>query len=171
MTTPAIFESADFKKVPANVRDAANRMLHGGRGMLLTGGVGVGKSYVLWAMVNSARKQTGSAERIIRVVNAVELFDRLRDGIDNPRDEFLEELTKYPGILAVDDLGAEKPSEWVAERLYRIVNARYEARLPIAVTTNLTLEALEERAGYRVVSRLVEACEVVTLEGADRRLA
>jgi DNA replication protein DnaC len=72
-------------------------------------------------------------------------------------------------LLHVDDVGAERSSEWVLEQLYAIVNARYEDERSMVITTNLSQERLEEQIGKRTVSRLKEMCEPVPLYGEDAR--
>ena len=73
------------------------------------------------------------------------------------------------GLLLLDDLGAAKGSEWVEEPTYRLLNHRYEALLPSIFTTNLPLAQLRDGLGDRLASRLVETCDRVVLDGADRR--
>jgi DNA replication protein DnaC len=83
--------------------------------------------------------------------------------------EFFERLTSVD-LLHIDDLGAEKRSDWVLEQLYAIVNERYEAQRSIVVTTNLDQARLEEQIGPRTVSRLVEICgDPLPLFGDDMR--
>ena len=72
-------------------------------------------------------------------------------------------------LLHLDDVGAEKTSDWVMEQLYAIVNARYEEERAIVVTTNLRREALVEQIRERTVSRLEEMCTLVPLYGEDAR--
>ena len=67
-------------------------------------------------------------------------------------------------LLVLDDLGAEKPSDWMRDRLYTLVNRRYESNLPIIVTTNKDITSLEEHVGKRIVSRLCEMCQIVEKE-------
>jgi DNA replication protein DnaC len=73
--------------------------------------------------------------------------------------ELLEEL-EGPELLVLDDLGAEKTADWVNDRLYLIVNRRYEECRPIIVTTNLGLDELTEKLGNRIVSRLCETADL-----------
>src|SRR6266511_3437808 len=83
--------------------------------------------------------------------------------------ECRERLTSVD-LLHVDDLGAEKRSDWVLEQLYAMVNERYEAERSMVVTTNLDQAALEEQIGMRTVSRLVEICgDPLPLFGQDLR--
>jgi len=76
-------------------------------------------------------------------------------------------------LLVLDDLGTSKPTDWVAEQIYMLLNSRLEREnpLPVIGTTNYTLEELEDRLGHdRSVSRLVGLCEVHELTGDDWRL-
>ena len=75
-------------------------------------------------------------------------------------------------LLHLDDLGAEKRTEWVLEQLYAIVNERYETQRSIVVTTNLQEPELREQIGERTVSRLAEICDqfVIPLYGTDLRM-
>jgi DNA replication protein DnaC len=73
-------------------------------------------------------------------------------------------------ILILDDLGAEKISDWVREQLYIIINRRYENMLPTIVTTNCTTAELVERLGERTVSRLIEMTDAYKITTDDYRL-
>ena len=63
------------------------------------------------------------------------------EGSDSSYIELLDRLSEVD-LLHIDDVGAEKSSEWVLEQLYAIVNARYEAQRAMTITTNLDLDAL-----------------------------
>ena len=69
----------------------------------------------------------------------------------------------------MDDVGAEKTSDWVLEQLYAIVNARYEEERSVVLTTNLERDALAAQINERTVSRLEEMCTLVPLYGEDAR--
>jgi DNA replication protein DnaC len=75
-------------------------------------------------------------------------------------------------LLVLDDLGKERPSEWVEEKLYEIIDTRYARRLPIVITTNVGLEQIERRYtwnGEAIVSRLYQMCSGVEVGGPDWR--
>ena len=77
---------------------------------------------------------------------------------------------KVVDLLHLDDVGAERQTEWVLEQLYSIVNTRYEDQRAIVVTTNLQPDELAAQIGERTVSRLIEMCgDPLPLFGADRR--
>ena len=77
-------------------------------------------------------------------------------------------------LLVLDDLGAEKPSEWVEETMNLIVNTRYNERRPTIFTTNYEdlpdegeVDSLKARVGFRLHSRLHEMCEFLEYDGGD----
>lgn len=74
------------------------------------------------------------------------------------------------GLLVLDDLGAEKPSEWVNQTLYLILDRRYAELRKTIVTSNLTLDEIAEKLGDRLPSRLVGMGGILQLDGPDRRL-
>lgn len=72
-------------------------------------------------------------------------------------------------IVILDDIGAEKPSEWVQEQLYALIDLRYRMQRSTFFTTNCTLKQLESQIGSRIVSRIFEMCEGVKVSGTDWR--
>jgi len=150
--------------------DDLDARLEAGRGLWLMGTVGTGKTSV--AMLVS--KMALEAARSVAIYSLPRLLGRIRRTYDaDPGEqsylEFFDRLTSVD-LLHVDDLGAEKRSDWVLEQLYAIVNERYESERSMVVTTNLDQPALEEQIGARTVSRLVEICgDPVPLFGDDLR--
>jgi DNA replication protein DnaC len=146
--------------------------LDAGRGLWLMGDTGTGKTTL--AMLIS--KQVLAGGRAVAIYSLPKLLARIRRTYDaEPGGEsylaLFEQLTSVD-LLHIDDLGAEKRSDWVLEQLYALINERYEAQRSILVTTNLDQAALEEQIGPRTVSRLVEICgDPLPLFGEDRRIA
>lgn len=144
-------------------------------GILLHGKAGRGKTYQAGILMRRAVRYATERGPVLASSfqwhSAAGLFERIR-GEQRKTDVVrgtVQQLVEAR-MLVIDDLGAEKPTEWVRERLYEIVNARYEAVRPILVTTNLSPQQLEQRIGARVTGRLVEMCELVELTGPNRRL-
>ena len=119
---------------------------------------------------SQARSRPGSPVAIYSLPRLLARIRRTYDGDTGQLSylEFFERLTSVD-LLQIDDLGAEKRSDWVLEQLYAIVDERYAANRSIVVTTNLDLTQLEAQIGERTVSRLAEICEVLRLHGDDRR--
>jgi DNA replication protein DnaC len=142
-----------------------------GRGIWLMGDVGTGKT-TLAMLVSKTALEDG---RTVAIYSLPKLLARVRRTYDaGPgEDSYLELFERLTSVdlLHIDDLGAEKRSDWVLEQLYALVNERYEAKRSILVTTNLDQADLEEQIGARTVSRLVEICgDPLPLFGEDRRV-
>ena len=84
--------------------------------------------------------------------------------------KLIDHYSRHP-VLILDDLGAEKPTEWARATLYLIINRRYEADAKTFITSNYDLGGIRDRIDSRISSRLAELCEILKLGGADRRSA
>lgn len=137
-----------------------------GPSLLITGPTGTGKTHAMFATLR--RYTEGNGRRDIRAVTAADLFARLRPQPGQNSEEMFAGYANAP-LLAIDDLGAAKSSEWTDEINYRLFNHRYNAALPTIVTTNLPPRDLGAAIGERVASRLAEMAETLVLKGNDRR--
>jgi DNA replication protein DnaC len=140
-----------------------------GRGLWFMGDVGTGKTSLAMLVAKAAleRRRTVAIYSVPRLL--IELRRSFGDDSESSYTDLVDALAAVD-LLQLDDLGAEKTSEWVLEQLYAIVNARYEERKAIVLTTNLDPGALEEQITERTVSRLVEMCgDPLALFGDDRR--
>jgi len=166
--------SVDGRAVVKQVRsyiDDLEANLGSGRGLWLMGSTGTGKT-TLAMLVSKAALDAGQS---VAIYSLPKLLARIRKTYDSEKGEdsylqFFERLISVD-LLHIDDLGAEKRSDWVLEQLYALVNERYEAQRSIVVTTNLDQVELEEQIGPRTVSRLVEICgDPLPLFGPDHRI-
>jgi DNA replication protein DnaC len=167
---------AGLRPVVKAVRDFVEHIderLDEGRGLWLMGDVGTGKT-TLAMIVSKAAVEAG---RTVAIYSLPRLLARIRrtydaDAREDSYLQFFERLTSVD-LLHIDDLGAEKRSDWVLEQLYAIVDERYETQRAMVVTTNIVAEdELAEQIGQRTVSRLVEICGsqgTLLLGGADQR--
>lgn len=98
-------------------------------------------------------------------------LDNLRNSFDNKSPEFEEELEMVNKckLLIIDDIGSEKLTEWVRERIVSIIHTRVSNGLSTIYTSNLSPEELKEEMGDRIASRILGCSNVVEITGADRR--
>jgi len=148
--------------------DKENRRIT--KGVFFTGGTGVGKTYALHAIKRRTEEICGY-NACSGIENWTELLFELKEKINSNqiRDFLSNQVTNRPHIF-LDDVGAEKQTEWSQEMLYMIVNRAYEQCHALFIVTNLTIEEFTEKYGERITSRLVEMCEVIELTGEDRRI-
>jgi DNA replication protein DnaC len=146
------------------------------RGLFFEGHPGVGKTHLAVALLRDAIRTAGArglfydTRDLLRVIRST--YD---PSIRTTEIEILRPVMNAE-LLVLDDLGAEKTSEWVEETMNLIVNTRYnEKRLTIFTSNYLDTpdatdpNALVCRIGHRMRSRLHEMCEFVTMDGADYR--
>jgi DNA replication protein DnaC len=142
--------------------------LDAGRGLWFYGSVGTGKTTLAMLVSRSAL----DAGRSVAIYSLPRLLAEIRATFESDSEgsyvDFLDRLAAVD-LLHVDDVGAERTSDWVLEQLYAIVNARYEDERSVIITTNLERDALVEQIKERTVSRLEEMCTLVPLYGEDAR--
>jgi DNA replication protein DnaC len=149
------------------VRDI-DENLDGGRGLWFYGSVGTGKTTLAMLVSRSAL----DAGRSVAIYSLPRLLAEIRATFEADSEgsyvDFLDRLAVVD-LLHIDDVGAERTSDWVLEQLYAIVNARYEDERSVIITTNLERDQLVEQIRERTVSRLEEMCTLVPLYGEDAR--
>jgi DNA replication protein DnaC len=148
--------------------DRIDEKLDAGRGLWFMGPVGTGKTTLAMLVAKSALR----AGRSVAIYSLPRLLNEIRETHRSDRShvDLLDRLTAVD-LLHVDDVGAERTTDWVLEELYSIVNARYEDERSMVITTNiLDREALCEQITERTVSRLTEMCDELPLIGEDRRM-
>ena len=99
-------------------------------------------------------------------------LDDLRNSYSNPSPEFDKELEMVKGckLLIIDDIGAERVTEWVRERIVSIINTRSSNGLCTIYTSNLSLKGLTDKLGDdRISSRIKGSVTEINLLGKDNR--
>lgn len=141
-----------------------------GRGAYLFGTPGTGKTHAAACAVRMWCDRGGVA----RLVTAKRLLDDVRDGYRGDGDRrALERAARVP-LLALDDLGLERRTDWGVEEISALIDGRTAAGLPTVITSNYSLGELATLwggvDGARAASRIAGACERIAVEGPDRRL-
>lgn len=142
--------------------DAWDDMRRENNGLLLWGNTGNGKTFAAACIAN---------ELIDRGIPAmITSFPRiLNAGYD--KKEIVEQVHYYP-LMVIDDLGAERSSEYAMETVYTVIDERYKAKKPLIVTTNLTLDELckPKNMDYqRIYDRVIEMCTPLVFKGENSR--
>lgn len=167
---PPRYAGAKFEDVPVDIQKKIKEMFAQKKGLYLFGGCGTGKTHIAYTIWQRCKEKNIPA----RFYKSTELLDVIRDFYGKNsydyQDNELRKLQDYDGLLIIDDLGAEKPTEWVAETFYKIIDRRYEEMLPTVFTSNLDLGGLANQISDRLPSRIAEMCEVIKVDGVDRRV-
>ncbi len=142
--------SAEARALVENGYKQALRFAQEPEGWLVFyGGHGAGKTHLAAAIAN-ARREAG---RPVLFQVVPDLLDHLRSSFQPdspiPYDELFERLRSVP-LLVLDDLGAHPSSPWAREKLYQIVNFRYNGRLPTVFTLGDSVDELDERLAARL---------------------
>jgi DNA replication protein DnaC len=165
----ADMDPALVREIRSFVRDV-NSNLDKGKGLWLFGDVGTGKTS-LAMLVSKAALEAGRSVAIYSMPRLLsDIKETYEDRSETSYMQLFERLASVD-LLHIDDLGAEKRTEWVLEQLYSIINDRWQEQRSVIVTTNLIdVDELRDQIGPRTVSRLHEMCDVIPIMGRDRRM-
>ena len=161
-----------FKTLQGFKLNIVDKVENGENLFIYSTGTGNGKTSWATKIANEyMRKRVFSKDidNLIYYVSTPELMEDLRRGYsDGEYDSIIFKL-KNSDIVIFDDIGAEKSSEWVRERLYTIINHRVVEGLTTIYTSNLNISDIYTNLGNRVGSRIKEGTTFVELRGHDRR--
>lgn len=137
-----------------------------GKGLLFYGTVGTGKTFFACCIANALIDKGYPC----MVTNFARLTNTLQEKFDN-RQEYIDSLNRFD-LLVIDDLGAERKSDYMQEMVFNIIDARYRAGLPIIITTNLSIDEIKKPqtvGNARIYDRIIERCFPIEVEGKSRR--
>lgn len=147
-----------------------------GIGIMFNGGFGTGKTHLAAAITLHLLNQ-GIPVIFGTLINLLGKVKQTYSDYSESEENIIDTYCAVD-LLVIDDLGKEKPTEWVLEKLYNIINTRYENNKPIIITTNFNYDELVRRltvngndsTAKALASRLNEICRGVLADGQDYRM-
>ena len=143
-----------------------DEMIQNNQGLLFYGDVGTGKSYTAACIANELLKRRVP----VVMTSLIKLIEIIQRG-ESQETVILNRMNQAK-LVIFDDLGAERSTDYALERIYSIIDARYRRRLPMILTTNLTLKQMKEERDLRysrIYDRIFECCYPVKFAGVSFR--
>jgi len=167
----------NFQKIKQNAKNLQlclryaehfDAMVEKNQGLLFYGDVGTGKTFAAACIANYL---LDSSVPVV-MTSFVKLLTSMQ-GFKEDEDKLISHLNRAQ-LLIIDDLGAERGTDFALEKVYNVVDSRYRARLPIILTTNLTLKEMRETTDIRysrIYDRIFEVCYPMQFAGKAWRKA
>lgn len=137
-----------------------------GKGLLLYGSVGTGKTFYAACVVNALIDKGYPC----LMTNFSRLTNQIA-GMWDGKQEYIDSLSMF-SLVAIDDLGVERDTEYMNENVTTIIDSLYRARVPMIITSNYTPRELTDADDIRkkrVYDRLLERLHPVKVDGISRR--
>lgn len=134
-------------------------------GYLFWGPVGTGKSYTAGCIANALLQQ----EVTVKMTTFTTIIDDMFSLEE--KTEYINALARYE-LLIIDDLGAERSSEYATGIVFSVIDRRWRSGKPLIITTNLPLKALKEETNpekKRIYDRILDMCTPVYVGGESKR--
>lgn len=144
-----------------------SQMYASGQGLLLYGAVGAGKSYTAACIANALMEQGVSAV-MTSFVSILREFS-----LGSAEEERLMRRINAAKLLILDDLGAERSTDYAMEKVYAVIDSRVRTEKPMILTTNLTMEFIKNPNDIRytrIYDRILRVCYPVQMIGRSFRL-
>ena len=136
-------------------------------GMLLWGNTGTGKTFLAACIANALIDQGVS----VMMTSFPRILAAVQGLRPDERAGYLDDLNRYR-LLVIDDLGAERQSEYALEIVYNVIDGRYKAQKPLIVTTNTPLIEMQKAPNMdyqRIYDRVLAMCVPIKIDGESRR--
>ena len=170
MNIPPQYRTATIEEQPKHMKAIFDWLVADLPGLMtLTGPCGTGKTRMLYAITQkSADPRMWDVPTL--VVKTQRAARMVPDGAYSYHEiRRIDKLIDHNQLVALDDLGAEKTTDFVLQELYRLISQRELWGKPTLITTNLSLDTLAKKLDDRIVSRMAGGI-VLEFSGADRRI-
>lgn len=145
--------------------DNFEEMKKKGKGLLLYGSVGTGKTYSACEVANALidKGYPVLVTNFARIINALQAtFEK---------QEYIDSFNRF-SLIVIDDLSAERDTSFAKEQVFNVIDARYRAGLPMIITTNLSIDKIkkpDDIENGRIYDRILERCFPIEITGQSRR--
>lgn len=136
-------------------------------GLLLWGDVGTGKTFMAGCIANELIKNKVP----VMMTSLVKIINNLQGFVIADKNEYLNSLNRF-NLLILDDLGAERQSDFALEQVFNVIDSRYKSGKPVIITTNLSLQELKNPSDIkykRIYDRILEMCVPLQFKGESKR--
>jgi len=153
-------------KICRRYATAFDKMVSENRGLLLWGGVGTGKTFAAACIANYllGKKVPVIMTSFLKILNMIQA--------DRDQETRIINQLNRARLVVFDDMGVERGSDYVLEKVYSIIDSRYRRQLPMIVTTNLTMDEMKNETDIRyarIYDRLFETCYPMQFTGVSWR--
>ncbi len=138
--------------------------------IFISGKIGTGKTTIAASLAKYYIREGKGVEWI----SYPEFIMKIQSSYYKQKDEtpfdIAEKIAKYPDVLIIDDIGAEKLTDFVRQITYFIINHREQYMLRTIITSNYNLNMIDNLIDKRISSRIAGMCKCLFLKGEDRRI-
>lgn len=160
-------KGSEHEEIARNYVERFDEIFKNNVGLILTGDVGCGKTYLASAIANALLEKNIT----VKMTNfSVILNDMTNFEID--KSKYIENINRKE-LLIIDDLGMERDTAFATEHIFNIIDSRYRSGKPLIITTNLNISALtnpQSTKDKRIYSRILEICSPIIFTGGNRRI-
>lgn len=160
-------KNPELSKAMLNYVNNFTELRRDGKGLLLYGPKGTGKTFFAACICNALINEQKPClmTQFSRLVNTI-------SGMWEGKQEYIDSLARFD-LVAIDDLGAERNTDFVNEYVFAIIDTLYRAKVPMIITSNLALSQMVDEKDIklaRVYDRILERCLPIEFKGESRRL-
>lgn len=148
--------------------DTFDEMLKKNQGLMFCGNPGTGKSYAAACIANALIDMKVP----VTMISFVKLISEIQKNKDGNDEETIVGKLNRVKLLILDDLGAERATDYALERVLNIIDSRYRSKKPMILTTNLSLKQMQQTDDIRyarIYDRVFEMCYPVEFKGPSWR--